>query len=173
MVNAERPAAVVITGDLFDGYDRGPDRLAATFNRLNAPMGIYFITGNHETYVGVARAEEALRRTKVRVLNNEMVTFGGLQIVGIAYPDRGEHQGTSQRPSGTYPGLIRPRRLSCSTTARCRYPRSERPACGCSYPGTHQGQLFPFQFIARRVYGKYDHGLNVEDDFTIYTSPGG
>lgn len=97
MVNAERPAAVVITGDLFDGYDRGPDRLAATFNRLNAPMGIYFITGNHETYVGVARAEEALRRTKVRVLNNEMVTFGGLQIVGIAYPDRGEHK---ERRSG-------------------------------------------------------------------------
>lgn len=39
MVNAERPAAVVITGDLFDGGDAGLDGLAGALNGLILPWG--------------------------------------------------------------------------------------------------------------------------------------
>ena len=172
MVDAERPAAVVITGDLFDGDDRGLDRLAATFNRLNAPMGIYFITGNHETYVGVARAEEALRRTKVRVLNDEVVTLGGLQIVGIAYPERGEHKDVAAAIRSVR-GFDPAQASVLLYHSPVQIPQIRATGVRLQLSGhTHQGQLFPFQFITRRVYGKYDHGLNVEDGFAIYTSPG-
>jgi predicted MPP superfamily phosphohydrolase len=172
MVNAERPAAVVITGDLFDGGDAALNGLAEPLNKLKPPMGTYFITGNHETYVGVARAEEALRSTSVRVLNDEMATPGGLQIVGIAYPDRGENKdlGAAIR---NVPGFDPSKASILLYHSPVHIPEIKATGVRLQLSGhTHRGQLFPFEFITRRVYGKYDHGLHVEDGFAIYTSPG-
>ena len=172
MVNAERPAAVVITGDLFDGDDAGLNGLAEPLNGLKPPLGIYYITGNHETYVGVARAEEALRRTKVHVLNDEMATPGGLQIVGIAYPDRGEHKDIAAAIRSVR-GFDPARASVLLYHSPVGIPEIKATGIRLQLSGhTHRGQLFPFQFITRQVYGKYDHGLNVEGDFAIYTSPG-
>jgi predicted MPP superfamily phosphohydrolase len=172
MVNAERPAAVVITGDLFDGDDAGLNNLADALNGLNPPMGIYYVTGNHETYVGVVRSEEALRRTKVHVLNDEMATPGGLQIVGIAYPERGEHKDLGAAIRNVR-GFDPARASVLLYHSPVQIPEIKATGVRLQLSGhTHQGQLFPFQFITRRVYGKYDHGLNVEGDFAVYTSPG-
>ncbi|MBZ5581565.1 MAG: metallophosphoesterase [Acidobacteriia bacterium] len=172
MVNAERPAAVVITGDLFDGGGAGLDGLADALNALNPRMGIYFVTGNHETYLGVARAEEALRRTEVRVLHDDMATPGGLQIVGIAYPDRGESKDIGAAIRNVR-GFDPAKASVLLYHSPVRIPEIKATGIRLQLSGhTHRGQLFPFQFITRRVYGKYDHGLNVEGNFTIYTSSG-
>ena len=88
-VNAQNPAMVLITGDLFDGADGNLEELVAPLNRLVAPQGIYFVTGNHETYLGVQRSYAALRTTPVRVLADERVVIDGLQVIGISYPERG------------------------------------------------------------------------------------
>jgi predicted MPP superfamily phosphohydrolase len=171
-VNAENPAAVVITGDLFDGADGQLGGLAEALNALNPPMGTYFITGNHETYLGVARAEEALRGKPVRVLHDEMVEPGGLQIIGISYPDRG-------RPKDVGAAIRSVRGFDPGKASVLLYhspvqiPGIKATGVRLQLSGhTHRGQLFPFQFITDAVYGKYDHGLTVEDGFAIYTSPG-
>ena len=88
-VNAQNPSMVLITGDLFDGSDGNLEELVAPLNRLVAPQGIYFVTGNHETYLGVPRSIAALRTTPVKVLADERVVVDGLQVVGISYPERG------------------------------------------------------------------------------------
>ncbi len=172
MVNAQNPSAVVITGDLFDGADAQLGGLAEALNRLNPPMGVYFITGNHETYVGVARAEEALRGTPVRILNDEMALAGGLQIVGVSYPDRGEAKDVGaaiRNVRGFDPGKA----SVLLYHSPVQIPGIKASGVRLQLSGhTHRGQLFPFQFITDAVYGKYDHGLTVEDGFTIYTSPG-
>jgi uncharacterized protein len=172
IVNAERPAAVAITGDLFDGGDASLNGLAQPLGQLNAPMGKYFITGNHETYLGVARAEEALRGTSVRWLNDEMATPGGLQIIGISYPERGEHKNIAAAIRGVR-GFDPSKASVLLFHSPVAIPAIKATGVRLQLSGhTHLGQLFPFQFITRQVYGKYDHGLNVEGDFAIYTSPG-
>ena len=88
-INAQNPAMVLITGDLFDGADGNLEELVAPLNRLVAPQGIYFVTGNHETYLGVQRSCAALRTTSVRILADEKVVIDGLQVIGISYPERG------------------------------------------------------------------------------------
>ena len=172
MVNAEHPALVVITGDLFDGDDHGLDRFAATLDRLRSPLGTYFITGNHETYVGVDLVESALRKTSVRVLTDEMVTLDGLQLIGIAYPLRGEHKDIAAAIRGIQ-GFdpAKPSVLLCHSPVQIAQTKATGVRLELS-GHTHRGQLFPFEFITRRVYGKYDHGLNVEDGYAIYTSVG-
>ncbi len=87
-VNSQNPAMVMITGDLFDGADGRLEELVAPISKLAATRGIYFVTGNHETYLGVERSFEALRATPVTILNNQVAMVDGLQVVGISYPDR-------------------------------------------------------------------------------------
>ena len=86
-VNALQPEAIFITGDLFDGMDGIHESYIATLENLSAKKGIYFITGNHETYLGSAKIIESLRQSKIRVLDNEFVNIDGLQIVGLSYPE--------------------------------------------------------------------------------------
>ena len=134
-VNAQNPAMVLITGDLFDGADGNLEELVAPLNRLVAPQGIYFVTGNHETYLGVQRSYAALRTTPVRVLADERVVVDGLQVIGISYPERGHALGLRRRwPSCPASTRLCPR--FCSTTAPPKSRRRRRRASTCSFPAT-------------------------------------
>jgi uncharacterized protein len=171
-INAEEPSAVFITGDLFDGADGRLEELVRPLDGLRAPLGTYFVTGNHETYLGTERAYAALRKTKVRILSDEMVVLNGLQIVGLSYPERGLSRDLGQairKLAGFDPR--RPSILLYHAPAHI----AQAKAAGISLQlagHTHHGQIFPFQFVTWRVYGKYYRGLHVEGDYTVYTSSG-
>jgi uncharacterized protein len=168
---AQNPGAVFITGDLFDGADGRLDSLVAPLDGLQAPRGVYFITGNHETYLGVNRAFAALEKTKARILNDEMVTLDGLQIIGVAYPRRGESKDLAEvaKKLGYDPKL--PSILLFHSPAQTE--RVKAAGISVQLAGhTHYGQIFPFQFVTWRVFGKYYRGLHVEGDYTLYTSSG-
>ncbi len=55
LINSAKPDVVVITGDLFDGAGEDLSHLVEPLNQIQAPLGVYFITGNHETYVGLQK----------------------------------------------------------------------------------------------------------------------
>ncbi len=171
-VNAQNPAMVLITGDLFDGVDGNLEALVAPLNRLAAPQGIYFVTGNHETYLGVQRAFAALRTTPVRVLDDERVVVDGLQVVGISYPERGHALGFAEKMAklpGFDPAL--PSILLYHSPSQV----AEAKAAGINVQlsgHVHQGQIFPLQFITKLIFGKYYHGLYTEGDYTLYTTSG-
>lgn len=171
-VNAQNPSMVLITGDLFDGSDGNLEELVAPLNRLVAPQGIYFVTGNHETYLGVPRSIAALRTTPVKVLADERVVLDGLQVVGISYPERGHalnFAGKMARLSGFDPHMPSvllyhsPTQVAAAKAAGINLQLSGH---------VHQGQLFPLQLVTRLMFGKYYHGLHTEGDYTIYTSSG-
>jgi predicted MPP superfamily phosphohydrolase len=171
-VNAQNPAMVLITGDLFDGADGKLEQLVAPLNGLIAPKGIYFVTGNHETYLGVQRAFTALRTTPVRVLADERVVVDGLQVIGISYPERGHALGFVEKMAnlpGFDPAL--PSILLYHSPSQV----AEAKAAGINLQlsgHVHQGQIFPLQFITRLMFGKYYHGLHAEGDYTLYTTSG-
>ena len=71
--NALRPDLIALTGDLVDGsVDQLRDDLAV-LRDLRAPHGVYFVTGNHEYYVGVDSWLAYIASLGVRVLRNERV----------------------------------------------------------------------------------------------------
>ena len=172
MANAEKPDVVAITGDLFDGADGKLEDLVAPLKALQAPLGIYFVTGNHETYLGVERAYEALRTTPVRILADEAVVIDGLLLIGVSYPERGHPKDFAQvltKLRGLDPGL--PSILLYHSPTHI----AEAKAAGVSLQlsgHAHHGQIFPIQFISRLVYGRYYQGLHVEGDYTLYVSSG-
>jgi len=171
-VNAQNPAMMLITGDLFDGADGKLEALVEPLNQLVAPQGIYFVTGNHETYLGVERSYAALRGTPVRILDNEMATVDGMQVVGISYPERGHASGFAEKMAkvtGFDPGVPSillyhsPTQVQAAKAAGINLQLSGH---------VHQGQLFPLQFVTRLMFGEYYHGLHTEGDYTLYTSSG-
>ncbi len=171
-VNAQKPAMVLITGDLFDGALGNLEELVAPLNRLKAPIGIFFVTGNHETYLGVERAYAALRKTPVKILDDDCVVVHGLQLIGISYPRGRNAQNFAERLAGVrgfnpdLPSILlyhSPSQIAAAKTAGICLQLSGH---------VHQGQIFPLQIITRMIFGRYYHGLNTLGDYTLYTTSG-
>lgn len=171
-VNALHPKAVVITGDLFDGMDGRLDSLVAPLRNLNTPSGVFFVTGNHETYLGVTKALAALEGTSVTFLQDEVRDVDGLELIGVSYPLRGE-----SRDILTTLGSLRDQFIGKPNVllyhAPVKIEEIAKSGVHLMLAGhTHRGQQFPFQFITHLVHRGYDYGLYSIGDFTLYTTSG-
>ncbi len=167
--NEQNPDLVVITGDLFDGAGLELGRMAQPLNELRPPLGTFFITGNHETYVGVERSLSALDGTRVRVLRDEIVEIDGIQLVGIDYPLMGQRKNLDSiltRIDRERPCILLYHEPAYSDTMK---------ALGIDLQlagHTHRGQMWPFNYITKRVYRGHDYGLHTDSDYNLYTSCG-
>ena len=74
-----------MAGDVFDGTAVNAEKVVSPFREIAAPLGTYFVTGNHEEFRDSSRYLAAIAKAGVRVLKNEKVTVDGLQIVGVFY----------------------------------------------------------------------------------------
>ena len=173
-VNSLHPDMVVITGDLFDGMDGDLGELVEPLNALRAPKGVYFVTGNHETYLGVEEAFSILKRTGVTVLNDEVRDIDGLQLIGISYPQRGRSEPKIPgKVLKTLPGFIPGKPTVLLFHAPVYINEARDAGVGLQLSGhTHKGQLFPIFFITERIYKEYSYGLHRLGDYSIYTSSG-
>src|SRR5262245_41859402 len=68
-----RPEIVFLAGDLYDGAFADLDELAGPLRSLNAPLGHYFVSGNHEEMNNHSEHLRAARDAGLRLLNNEKV----------------------------------------------------------------------------------------------------
>jgi hypothetical protein len=166
-----KPDIVFIPGDLFDGTRANLDRLIAPLKQLTPPFGIYFSTGNHEEFHDIADYLHAITRAGIRVLANERVTVDGLHILGIPYGE------------STYPLRVRAtlEKLSPGPEAASillnhapiRLPIVEQSHVSLQLSGhTHGGQIFPYTFFTRRIFGRFTHGLHRFGALQVYTSTG-
>ena len=165
------PDIVFLPGDLFDGTTADLDHLVAPLKELTPRFGTFFCSGNHEEFHDAAKHMEAAARAGLRVLANERVTVDGLHIVGIPYGD------------STYPIRVRATlggmHLDRSQTtillnhAPTRLPIVEEAGVSLQLSGhTHGGQLFPYTWLTRRVFGRFTSGLHNFGALQVYTSTG-
>ena len=193
-VNKLKPELILITGDLFDGMGGAQDDLVPALNTLKAAKGVYFVTGNHEGYLGLKKPLSILRQTHIRVLDNEVVDVEGLQIVGVGYPDYRLRNNVHEflMSSGAYdpkkPSILMyhtPTNVADVNTDRGTQQTKAywRPDTSMSLAReagidlqlsghTHQGQLFPFNLLTRTIYNGYDYGLHNEENFQLYVTSG-
>jgi hypothetical protein len=171
LVAGLQPHIVFIPGDLFDGTHANLDKLAAPLKDLAPPFGVFFSTGNHEEFAGKEHYLEAATRAGIRVLNNQKVTLDGLHVIGV--PNGDSHNPIRLR--ATLEGL----RLSPAEPSillnhiPSRLPIVENAGISLQLSGhTHVGQLFPFTWFTRRVFGKFTYGLQRFGALQVYTSSG-
>src|SRR5262249_22707077 len=80
-----KPDAIFIAGDLYDGTAIDARRAAEPLRALQAPLGTYFVAGNHEQFGDDSKYLRAVADAGVRVLNNEKLELDGLQVIGVPY----------------------------------------------------------------------------------------
>jgi len=166
-----RPDVLFIAGDMYDGTAVDLARLAKPWAEFSAPLGAYFITGNHEQFTSLTKYLDTVRQSGIRVLENEKVVLDGLQIVGVHYHDSTNvekfrsilRQVAVDRGVASILLVHNPNRLPVAAEAGISLQLSGH---------THRGQFFPFSAIVSRIYGKYAYGLNRLGDLQVYTSCG-
>ncbi|MEK7598305.1 MAG: metallophosphoesterase [Patescibacteria group bacterium] len=171
-INELNPEIVFITGDLFDGMDGDLTGVAKPLENIKAPWGMFYVTGNHETYLGVEKAFAAIKDTGIKILNDEEAGVEGMQIVGVSYPERGASKNIGEAIkaiNGYNPDL--PSILLYHSPVQIE--QIKEAGIDFELSGhTHKGQIFPLRFVTWLIYKGYDYGLHTEGDFSIYTSSG-
>lgn len=166
-----RPDIVFIAGDMYDGTVARVRDLAQPWARLAAPLGAFFVLGNHEEFTDSTKYLDAVQHSGVRVLNNEKVTVDGLQIVGVHYRDSTNDERFRSVLRGA--DLDRDRASILLTHAPDRLQIAEEEGFSLQLSGhTHGGQFFPFTWITSRIYGKFVYGLQRLGNLVVYVSYG-
>ena len=170
----EKPDLLVCTGDLIDGAIVHLNHMSAYFGAINPPLGKFAVTGNHEFYAGLRESLAFLHDAGFTVLRGETVTTGPLRLAGVDFPahrQTGEPAHTDERAAlekdddkGLYTILLK------------HQPLVEEQSIGrfqLQLSGhTHDGQIFPFNYLVRLQY-KYIAGLyDLGKGSKIYTSRG-
>ncbi|RME29319.1 MAG: metallophosphoesterase [Deltaproteobacteria bacterium] len=176
-VRSIRPDLVVITGDLVDGPVAGLAGDVAPLADLQAPLGRFFVTGNHEYYSGAAEWVEHLEAMGFRVLLNRHVVLGEgtgrLVLAGVTDHDAGrilpEHRSDPAAALAGAPAGL-PRILLA------HQPRSAHAAQGLGIDlqisgHTHGGQIWPWMHLVR-LQQPTVAGLDRVGDVRVYTSRG-
>jgi uncharacterized protein len=167
IINEQKVDFVFITGDLFDGIGDDLAQSIKPFDRIKAP--IYYITGNHETYLGIDKALSAIEKTKIRILRDEIVDLGGVQLIGIDYPQRGwkkDIKSVLEKIDPKKPSILLYHEPAQIETA-------QRFNVSLQLSGhTHNGQIWPMKIFTSLVYKGFDYGLHQMGDYAIYTTSG-
>jgi predicted MPP superfamily phosphohydrolase len=166
-INQQNVDLVFITGDLFDGTGDHLLETVSPLDRIRAP--IYYIIGNHETYLGLDRVVRAIAQTRIQLLRDKIVELDGVQIIGADYPSRGEKKDIGkllEKADPKKPGLLLFHEPAQVETVR-------RYNVFLQLSGhTHNGQMWPMKIFTHLIYKGLDYGLHQMGDYALYTSSG-
>src|ERR1041384_1411206 len=166
-----RPAIVFLAGDLYDGSYADLNALASPLRGLNAPLGNYFVAGNHEEMRNSSAHLEAAKNAGLRLLNNEKIVVDGMQIIGVHY-----HSASHPERLNTILGKMEIDRQQASVLlvhAPDQLAVAEGAGISLQLSGhTHRGQFFPWTWLTKRMYKQFAYGLQRFGAMLVYTSSG-
>ena len=171
-VNAQKPDIIFIGGDLYDGTGApDPYDLVKPLEALNAPWGVFYITGNHEEFGDNSGFIHSASAVGMRVLMDELVTIHGLNIIGVDYahandPARFKEILSALEFEQHIPSILlkhEPNNLQIAEEAGVSLQISGH---------THYGQQWPFGLIAQLSYKGYAYGLKNFKNMQMLTSSG-
>ncbi len=165
-VNGLEPDFVVITGDLIDSSAVEIDALQPLEN-LSARA--FFSIGNHERYADLPKALSMLETLGVIPLRQEsQVEHDELQFIGI---DDADHK---EQVANHLPGVgVNDHHFSILLYHRpLGWEAAVEHGVDLMLSGhTHNGQIFPFNFVVRQQFSRI-RGLYREQDSHLYVSSG-
>ncbi len=141
-----QPDAVFITGDLLDSSDVDAGFLAP-LAKLDCP--VWMCLGNHERYVDLDSAIDAIEQHNVTILRDRMVSFQHLQIIGI---DDTDNPAQAAKQLSTI--QLTPNRFSVLLYHRPDgWDAAIKHGIDITLSGhTHAGQIWPFGLLVKRQF---------------------
>lgn len=172
-IKTENPDIVLIGGDVFDGVKCHPLSLLEPFRSLRPPLGIYFISGNHEYIIEETETLfKEIETVGIKILRNSKVDIEGIQFAGVDWKDA--------RRAHDFAEILEKMKLEHGKPSILMRHEpnhldvAERAGITLTLSGhTHGGaQIFPLRVVTYRLYSGYDYGLKPLRDMMVYTSSG-
>ena len=166
-----RPDILVATGDIVDGQGDDLDALAPRFKTYTPPLGAYAVIGNHEHYAGLDNSLRFLHSAGFTVLRGESAVAGGIVLAGVDDP-------ATRDPD--HPARPDTRKALASVTRDDFVVLlKHQPVVDGGTPfdlqlsgHIHGGQIFPFVYLTRLVYGVRTGLTRLADGRLLYVNRG-
>ena len=177
LINSLNPDIVLLAGDIVD--ESVNERDEAEFSRimagLRAPLGVYAVPGNHETYAGLKKSVGCLRACGIVVLEDEAVRIADSFIL-VGRRDRGSlgYQERRKPIQNILAGQGPERRLPIILLDHQPGGLEEAGQAGVDLQlsgHTHDGQVFPFGLINRLIW-KLNWGYLRKGDTQYFVTSG-
>lgn len=160
---ALRPDAILLLGDIFEGHGRAEEELLPVLLRLRAPLGVWAVSGNHESH-GSGTSLKLLEDAGIPLLRDRWADAApGLVFAGVDDLNRrrrhGEDVGVMEKAlAGRPPGAV-----VLLSHAPWRAEEAAAAGAGLMVSGhTHDGQIWPFNVLVALEYplvgGRYEVG---------------
>ncbi len=157
LMNSLDPDLVLLPGDVVD-EDLGPvikNNLGETLRKIRSKFGIFAITGNHEYIGGVEPACRYLSDHGITMLRDSSVKIAdSFYIVGREDISIRGFAGKTRKPlEEIMSGVDRSYPIILMDHQPFRLEEAETHGADLQLSGhTHHGQLWPFNFITKKVY---------------------
>lgn len=171
------PDLIAVTGDLVDGPVSRLSGDVAPLADLRAPLGAYYVPGNHEYYWDAPAWIDKVRDLGLTPLLNEnrLLRRGDAELLVAGIPDDGagsfipahapDHARAAETAGGPAVKVLLAHRPSL-------YARAERAGFDLQLSGhTHAGQFFPWTLVIP-LFHRYYRGLNRHGRLQLYVNPG-
>lgn len=174
IVSDLNPDILVSTGDLIDDGLREVDQVQKQFKSINTKYGKYAATGNHEFFMGITLSSRFTEGCGFRLLRNESIEVNDfINIAGVDDP--------AVKRIGLFQVMAESKIIDGFSPEKINIllkhqPRIEADSIGkfdIQLSGhTHNGQIFPFNFLVGLVF-KYMSGIyDLGKDSYLYVSRG-
>lgn len=176
-VNDLKPDLILFAGDVFDEdiESKNKQQVADNFRRLRSTYGTYAVLGNHE-YIG-GNANDAIKylsEAGVKVLRDSaQEVAGSFYIVGRDDLSGSRFNGTKRQDLKTImQGINTTLPIILMDHQPSRLEESVEQGVDLQVSGhTHNGQLYPIQFITQRIF-EQDWGFLRKGSFQLIVSSG-
>jgi predicted MPP superfamily phosphohydrolase len=170
LINSQKPDLILIAGDMIDNsvFLLHKERMYEEINQLEAPLGIYSCLGNHEYISGISRSLEFFNKTKIQLLIDSVVSIDdSFQIIGRDDQSSNNRLSLNQLMEKADPQKA----LFLLDHQPYHLEEAEKNGIDFQLSGhTHNGQLFPLNYIVDKLY-ELGHGyLKKNNTHLIVTS---
>jgi len=174
-INETEPDIVFLVGDIVDSdvTQAHEEKLSEVLAELDAPLGAYAVTGNHEYYTDTAEAVKAIESGGVEVLLDEAREIGNLFVlVGRKDIQAERFEGSLKSLREILEGSNSDLPVIVLDHTPVRLEEAAETGVALQLSGhTHNGQLFPFNFITDAIF-EQDWGFLKKGKTLFYTSCG-
>ncbi len=176
LINSVNPDVVILAGDMVD-EDIGQlirENQGEMLREIKAPLGVYGITGNHEYFAGVEKACEYLTAHGITMLRDSVARLNG-SVYLVGREDRSaRYRGTHGRKPLEELMTQVDKRLPVILLDHQPFDLEQADTNGADIQisgHTHNGQLWPLNYITERVY-EVSKGYKKVGNTQVYVSTG-
>ena len=176
IINKINPDFLFHTGDFFDGPEMDWNSAAGEYKNINIKTKKYFVSGNHDEYAekSIGNAEpvlSAIKNAGFTIIDGKLIAEDGVQIIGVEYArsesvEKIKDNFNRNKYDNNKPSIIL-KHVPLSTDVISELG-ADLMLCG----HTHNGQIFPFNFLTKKIYKGYNFRLKYNKNLAVYTTSG-